>query len=156
MNFLYNLFNLKSQLTPHEFILKFIKDANNMHVQLEMYNAEKAVLQLESLKHVPIWFEWCCVGKNEFKDGFVIQYFVTKKENKTNQIYNNSLNLKKDLELVVFYDKEYDVINFVHFFNKDTSALELGKYIRVILDKIYNLSNEETQIGFKLSYIEHG
>ena len=154
MGFLKNLFGIKPDLTSDEFIQKFLIDSAIKHVQLELYYKRNIILQVESLRHVPIWMDWIDVNKQEFKNGFVAHFFLKKKNIEKNLFYKNYVRSKDKLDMLEFDDEEYKIMNYVHFFDKDASSVEIGNYIKNIIMSVYNLTNNNTQILFNLRYLK--
>ncbi|UOY08640.1 hypothetical protein L0P88_08815 [Muricauda sp. SCSIO 64092] len=156
MNFIKSFFGLREKvtMTPHEFIEKFVFDSKRKHVQLELYYSKKVILQLESLKHVPIWTDWCNVGLKDYRNGYVCHFFLKKKNLSKNKFYDNYKGSKDFLDMVEYEDDDYGIINFVHFFKKGTRPIDIGKYMRKVIDNVYKFPEENPQIGFNLRYLK--
>ena len=138
--------------TPDSFINKFLKESKVKNVQMELYFNERVLLQIDSLKNVPVWIERGKVNEDNYKNGFILFFFINKRKkekyNECKRILDTS-----DLNMIEFEGK----LNFIfmHFFDKNVKSIELNAFLRKVINIVYQLPTENTKIGFNLRYLKN-
>ncbi len=154
IEYLRNLFSFKKKGTSNDYVYLFVKDCKKKHVQLELYYKDKPILIVESLIHVPIWMEWAKVDQSNFRGGYVIHFFISKKSINENPIYLNYLEKKDNLEMIEYFDEEHNLVDFLYFMEEGVEPIELAQKMREIIDGVYRFKEENPQILFNLRYLK--
>ena len=77
LNYILNLFRSQPR-SPNDFVKKFINESKFNRVQLEMIYQNRIILQVDSLKFVPSWFEITEVDSDFYKNGYVVFFILEK------------------------------------------------------------------------------
>ncbi len=138
--------------TPDSFINKFLKESKVKNVQMELYFNERVILQIESLKNVPIWIERGKVNKDNYENGFVLFFFTNKRKKEKYNEFRRILD-STDLNMIEYEGK----LNFIfmRFFDKNVKSIELNIFLRKVIDVVYQLPAENTKIGYNLRYLKN-
>jgi len=136
------------------FIHKFIRESNKSRVQLEIIRDNEILIQVDSLKFTPFWFNVFNVDRNEFENGFVIFFIIDLEEIETNTKY--ILYKKSELNLEELDEMHGDtpIRTFAKFIKETHDPVFLGEEIKKILDVIFVPSEPNPQAIFNLRYIE--
>jgi len=152
LNFLKNIFTRKPK-HPTEFVKKFIHDSKKERVQLEVIVNEDVIVQTDSLRFSPTWFNILKVDKVEFKNGFVIFFIIDLGEIEKNDqyiLYKKS-NLKL-MEMDEMFEKT-PIRTFAKFIKETDDPVYLGKEIRNVIDGIFKSNENNPQAIFNLRYL---
>lgn len=145
---------IKRPSNPNEFVKRFIRDSRKKHCQLELYYKGEIILQVESLKHVPIIMTWINADKKKYENGFAVNFFEEKKKIKKSKIYANYLLAKEDLDMIEYDDKENELITFFKLFESDIHYMQLASYMRFTIEKVYKYEEFNPQILFNIRYLK--
>ena len=154
LNYLKQIFGIYPK-GPNEFVKKFINDSRKSRLQLEMIYNQNIILQVDSLKFTPSWFGIIDKDLKKYKNGFVVFFIIDKKDIDKSKIYKNYLNSNnlKMIEIEEVHGKT-EILTFAHFLDKNVDYLVLSKYMRLVIDSVYKLPEQNPQILFNLRYLK--
>lgn len=147
-NLIRKLFSKPSN--PNDFVKKFISDSKKNHIQLELYYKGEIILQVESLRHVPIIMSWTNVDKEKYKNGFAVNFFERKDKLNKSKIYSNYLLTKNEIDMIEYDDLDNNVLTFFKLFQSNISYMDLATYMRFVIEKIFKFEEFNPQILFNI------
>lgn len=91
-----------------------------------------------------------CVNKEKYKNGYVISFYFENNRINDNPKYLNYLENREDLSVIEYDEIKYNILSCYHFFEEDTTSVELAKYMKKVIDIVYKLPGKDPQILFNL------
>ncbi|MDA9970481.1 hypothetical protein N9E56_01460 [Flavobacteriaceae bacterium] len=138
---------------PNDFVKKFINESKFNRVQLEMIYQNRIILQVDSLKFVPSWFEITEVDSDFYKNGYVVFFILEKTKIKENPSYQNYLKSKLKMIEIQETQEANDIITFCFFLENYIDYVKMSNEMRKVVDNVYSFKDENPQILFNLRYI---
>tara|TARA_B110000259_G_scaffold181016_1_gene222451 strand:- start:1377 stop:1856 length:480 start_codon:yes stop_codon:yes gene_type:complete len=152
LNYILNLFRSQPR-SPNDFVKKFINESKFNRVQLEMIYQNRIILQVDSLKFVPSWFEITEVDSDFYKNGYVVFFILEKTKIKENPSYQNYLKSKLKMIEIQETQEANDIITFCFFLENSIDYVKMSNEMRKVVDNVYSFKDENPQILFNLRYI---
>lgn len=142
-------------MNANEFVEKFIYDLNRKHVQLELHFNSRVILQVESLKYKPYLLKLISNDNNLYKGGFVVHFTLKKEMIPEGKYYKNILRHKDSLNLIEYVNNKRKIVGFYHFVNKRATPLEIGKYMKLVIESVYGNPIADQKVIFFLRYFKN-